>query len=388
MVQTSSLMVAGHVGKNMSLTVAFRTDASLQIGTGHVMRCLTLADALAARGATCHFLCRTHQGNMIDYIRSRGYATHPLNTVSGEFAENSLCVSGGGESRTDHSNWLGVPLDRDVEACSQVLAVLRPEWLIVDHYALDYRWERSLAPYCRHLMSIDDLADRPHICDLLLDQTLGRNAADYRRLVPSACTLLCGSQYALLRPEFAALRSYSIQRRSQPALREILINMGGIDIQNVTGQVLQVLRTCFLPPSCRITVVMGPMAPWIDNVRILAKSVPNTTQVLVDVNDMAKLMADSDLAIGAAGASSWERCCLGLPAILIPLANNQVGVAKSLESSGAVMHIDLTQVTSTKFSDLFIAFSDDLSLLQKMSVRAANVLDGSGVLAVMREMGA
>lgn len=369
-------------------SIIFRTDASIQIGTGHVMRCLTLADALAARGADCRFFCRAHPGNLLEFIRGKGYIAHALPVSGTEIGDGHLDISVPGESAADliHSNWLGANQAQDAEACAPILAAQRPDWLIVDHYALDARWERALAPYYRKLMVIDDLADRPHACDLLLDQTFGRDAADYLPLVPPDCRLLCGSQYTLLRPEFAALRPYSLQRRAQPALRQLLITMGGVDKDNSTGQVLQALRACPLPADCRITVVMGAMAPWLDDVRKQAQDMPWPTRVLVGVSDMAQLMAYSDLAIGAAGATSWERCCLGVPTIMFVLADNQRKVAQGLEQSGGAKLINLGQSATTQFRELLLPLIDDPAQLLNMSDCAANVVDGSGMKAVMRQM--
>lgn len=356
---------------------AFRTDASLQIGTGHVMRCLTLADALTAKGAQCHFICREHPGHLIDFIRSKGYLVNvlPLATTEDADAETTGQVTAG----TSHAGWLGATQMQDAGACAPMLAALRPDWLIVDHYALDATWERALAPHYARLMVIDDLADRPHVCDLLLDQTYGRDEADYRPYVPATCRLLCGAQYALLRPEFAALRPYSLQRRAQPVLRELLITMGGVDKDNATGAVLEALRTCQLPTDCRITVVMGATAPWLEAVQTQAQAMPRPTRVLVGVNDMAQLMADSDLAIGAAGATSWERCCLGLPTATLVLADNQAGIANALESVGAVflpIQADLRSGLLVDPARLTPA------VLVAMSIAAARITDGHGTQRV------
>lgn len=368
------------------MKVAFRADASLQIGTGHVMRCLTLADALAARGADCQFICRAHEGNLVEFIRSKDYVAHALPIL--HEASVASTAPGPAASHPDlaHAHWLGATEAQDAEACGPILAAQRPDWLIVDHYALDARWERALAPHYRKLMVIDDLADRPHTCDVLLDQTFGRDAADYRAHVPADCRLLCGSQYALLRPEFAALRPYSLQRRARPSLRELLITMGGVDKDNATGQVLQALRTCPLPADCRITVVMGSTAPWLEEVRAQAQDMPWPTRVLVGVSDMAQLMADSDLAIGAAGATSWERCCLGLPTIMVVLAENQRKVAQGLERSGGVKLIKLGQSATTQLRELLFPLINDPAQLLHMSDCAASVVDGSGVAAVMRQV--
>ena len=170
------------------MKVVFRTDASLQMGTGHVMRCLTLADSLTDQGAECQFICREHPGNLISYLRDKGYGVLALPVTTNN--ENLDCDLA-------HASWLGSRQDEDAEQCVPLLEQIHPDWLIVDHYALDHHWESALRPYYKKLMVIDDLADRQHDSDLLLDQTFGRAATDYRSLVPKACQLRCGSQYAL-----------------------------------------------------------------------------------------------------------------------------------------------------------------------------------------------
>lgn len=360
------------------MSVLFRADASLQIGTGHVMRCLTLADALRKRGADCRFICRSHPGNLIKEIKQRGFDVAVL-PCDGNWPGTEA-------TQPVHAAWLGEDWEKDAEQAKASAGGTTADWLIVDHYALDERWERALASHYRKLMVIDDLADRPHACDLLLDQTFGRNGVDYHPLVPVDCQLLYGSQFALLRPEFANLRAYSLQRRAQPVLRELLITMGGIDKDNATGQVLQALRICPLPADCRITVVMGATAPWLDEVRQQAHDMPWQNRVLVGVSDMAQLMADSDLAIGAAGGTSWERCCLGLPTIMLVLAENQFKVAQGLERSGAAKSIKFGQSVATQLMEQLLRLIDDPSKLRQMSECAAKIVDGSGVNAVMQQM--
>jgi len=369
--------------KVATVDVAFRADASLDIGIGHIMRCLTLAEALREHGVTCHFVCREHPGHLLDQIRQRGIPVHALPSCKPAERTNDEI----GAPQPAHTHWLGCDWQTDARQTGEILAELQPDWLVVDHYALDARWERALASHYRKLMVIDDLADRPHACDLMLDQTFGREAADYRPLVPADCRLLCGSHYAMLRPDFAALRPYSLQRRAAPALRELLINMGGIDKDNATGQVLQALRNCPLPADCRITVVMGATAPWLDAVRALAQHMPWSTRVRVGVSNMAQLMADSDLAVGAAGATSWERCCLGLPTVMMVLAENQRTVARGLERSGAAKIIDPERLATLQLGELLVPLSTDSAQLLRMSECAASIVDGSGVNAVMREMG-
>lgn len=365
------------------MKVAFRADASLQMGTGHVMRCLTLANALAARGAECHFICRALDGNLIEHVRAMGHRVHALPVVC--VVRQRLT---GSDTHHDvvkpaHSHWLGATQAQDIDACAPILAVLRPDWLIVDHYALDASWERALAPNCDRLMVIDDLADRPHAGDLLLDQTFGRADDDYRTWLPAHCKLLCGSRYALLRPEFAALRPYSLQRRALPQLRHLLISMGGVDKDNHTGQVLAALYRCELPTDCDITVVIGATAPWRAEVERKARSMPWPTRVRVGVSDMAQLMADSDFAIGAAGATSWERCCLGVPTVMLVLANNQRRIAQELSNAGAA---DLFDVSTLKNQSLIRPELLEPQVLASMSDAAAAITDGFGVARIIETL--
>lgn len=368
-------------------TFVFRVDASIDIGTGHVMRCLTLADALRMQGGECHFICREQPGHLIEHIRGKAYTTHVLS--NGPRTGTSFPEAYSTEDRRQplHAAWLGARQEQDASDCAVILRSLnKPEWLIVDHYAIDSKWESALKVRCHHLMVIDDLADRSHNCDLLLDQTFGRNPADYAAWVPDECTLLCGSQYALLRPEFSALRPYSLHRRERPQLKQLLVAMGGVDKGNATGQILNALKSSALPADCCITVVLGATAPWLAEVLQIADQMPWQTTVRTGVGNMAQLMADSDLAIGGAGATSWERCCLGLPSILLVLAANQQAVADSLEREGAVRVLSDAGAISTLLPpqlDNLLASSDQRA---KMSRVAAGVTDGCGSSIVLKHL--
>jgi len=373
----------------MLMKVVFRADASRQIGTGHVMRCLTLADALTEQGADCEFICREHMGHLIEQIHNKGYVVHALPAHAEPVGANSLAINAASDEQAPvHSHWLGATQAQDAAACVPILAALQPDWLIVDHYALDACWEQALKPHYRKLMVIDDLADRPHACDLLLDQTFRRQSEDYRAWVPAGCQLLCGSHYALLRPEFATLRPYSLARRATPQLRQVLIAMGGVDKGNATGRVLAALRATQLPKECEISVVMGSTAPWLAEVMRLAQGMPWPTKVLVGVSDMAQLMTDSDLAIGAAGATSWERCCLGLPTIMLVLADNQQQVAHGLEEAGAARVIAQTQSVAECLPKLLEPVLADPASLLDMSQSAMRIVVGRGAIAVVKLLGA
>ncbi len=371
------------------MKVAFRVDASLLIGSGHVMRCLTLADALRAKGAQCHFICRAHPGHLFDIIHQRGYMINALAAPVQQAQaaiKNSAATDPNQQELSAHTAWLGATWQADAQETAAVLETLKPDWLVADHYALDQRWEDALTTPYGQLLVIDDLADRPHQCQLLLDQNLGRVSQDYAGLVPAECQVLSGPYYALLRPEYAMLRSYSLQRRQQPELRCILVSMGGVDLPNATGQVLQALKACALPQDCCISVVMGTQAPWLHQVREQARDMPLPTEVLVNISDMAQRMADSDLAIGAAGGTSWERCCLGLPTLLVVLAQNQRSGAFALQQARAASLVGGVDDIATQLPPAVVALTQG-PLLAQMGGAAKILSDGLGADRLLRAMG-
>lgn len=198
-----------------------RVDASIQIGTGHVMRCLTLAEALRDKNIQVEFICRKHEGNLISLIHDKGFMVHALPVMFDTDKHNQKK-----DQQLQHTDWLGATQWHDAQACKNIVSKTRPDWLIVDHYAIDKNWEAELQHSCHKIMVIDDLADRQHLCDLLLDQTYGCIPSDYRVLVPENCELLLGSHFALLRPDFAQWREYSLRRREKPVFKKLLITMG------------------------------------------------------------------------------------------------------------------------------------------------------------------
>lgn len=368
----------------MPVNVLFRTDASLQIGAGHVVRSLTLADALRERGAECRFACRAHAGNMIEAIRQRGYLAYALPMPEPGAARPPDDVP----APSGHAAWLGTDWESDAAQTMAGAASHAVDWLVVDHYALDARWERKVRSHAARVMVIDDLADRAHDCDALLDQNLGHGPADYQALVPAGCELLIGPSNALLRPQFANRRASSLARRTRARLRHLLVSMGGVDKDNLTSRALESLRDSKLPADCRITVVMGAQAPGLQGVREQAAAMPWTTDVRVDVQDMAALMADSDLAIGAAGGTAWERCCLGLPSLMVVAAANQREIAAALESAGAALNLgeaipgDFERVAAAAVDRLV----DEPAALLAMSERARAVTSGDGAPHVAGRM--
>lgn len=351
----------------MADAVVFRADAGIALGNGHVMRCLALADALRARGARCLFVCRDVPGHLGSVIAARGHAVRLI--------AEGLANAGRGD---------GGCIAGDAHATIAAMEGMRPDWLVVDHYRLDRQWEAALRPWCDRILAIDDLADRPHDCDVLLDQTLGRSAVDYHRLTPASCRILTGPHYALLRQRFSELRPAALGRRSEARVGQILVTMGGVDRDNHTTMVLQALDRTRLGEGVRIVVVLGPTAPWRAEVTARARAMRHRTDVLVDVADMPGLIAASDLAVGAAGSTSWERCCLGLPAVLLVLADNQRPTAAALDAAGAA--VCLPEEREDDLARTVQALVDDPGRLAKMAACASKLCDGAGAGRVAEAM--
>ena len=305
----------------MVLQIVFRTDASPTIGTGHVMRCLTLAGALAKKGAVVSFICREHAGHLCDLIEAQGFRVYRLPAPDSDFEAGRTPA---------HAAWLGATWQEDAGQTGAVIKTLgaRPDWLVVDHYALDSRWERALRPLVGRIFVIDDIADRDHDCDLLLDQNLFADMQTrYADKVPADCRLLLGPEYALLQPIYAELHD-RIPPREGP-VRRILISFGGADRDNLTGRAL----VAFLGlnrPDIGVDVVISDSSPYASEIRALVAGHANI-HLHSNLPTLAPLMTRADLAIGAAGITSWERLCLGLPALVVTLAENQRPIAEELQ---------------------------------------------------------
>lgn len=359
------------------MRVAFRVDSSNEIGSGHLMRCKTLADALHKDGVECIFISRPLPGNLIPFLETQ-YKVISL-SATGLNRDGTL------KDKFSYKSWLGVDFFDDVAETHEVLSSLNIDWLVVDHYALDSRWECLIKPKIRFLMVIDDLADRTHDCDLLLDQNLNRKTEDYLGLVPSDAALLTGPEFSLLRPEFSKYRAFSLSRRAKPEFQKLVISFGGIDRDNLTGKVLKALNECDLSANILITVVLGMGAPWHKEVEDLAARMKFKTKVYTYVQDMAGLMAESDLAIGAAGGTAWERCCLGLPSIILVTAENQRSGAIALNEIGAAFLIDDLNCLKEIFNDKFLSGPIFL-FLKKMSKVASKITDGNGAHKVVKKI--
>ena len=351
---------------------AFRVDASVVIGNGHVFRCLTIATALKKRGHKCFFICRMHEGYLGDKIVGEGFEVLRL-PIRNLIQKNET-------QRLE--NWLGASIQDDVADISDFIKERVIDWVIVDHYAIDHQWEMALKNQSIKIMVIDDLADRNHACDLLLDQNLGRNFKDYIGLIPEDCKLLLGVKFALLRDEFAQMRPVSLARRQNFGLNNILVTLGGVDRHNISIRILNLLEPILSNSDCNVNIILGSNAPWVYSIKHFISKAKFSTRLLLDVKNMATLMSQSDLIIGAAGTTAWERCCLGIPTISIALANNQVSIQKALFESSMILPVEVDDLDHQFINAISTVMAHPDQALA-MGLRGSKLVDGLGVNRVV-----
>lgn len=321
--------------------ILFIANAGPDVGGGHVMRSLTLARALIAKGAACAFL-----------------ATPPVAAVLDAFGPD-----------IDREEATGV----DAEHLADAATGVQFDAVVFDHYGLA-RAEHEAVAHGRPTLVIDDLANRPLAADLVLDSGPARVAADYAFFADQA-RLLLGPDYAPVRPEFAALREEALARRGGPVAR-VLVALGLTDIGNITARVVDHLRQ--RNGQVALDIVLGSGAGSLPGLRRVAAHDPRIT-LHVDTQDMAALTAAADVAIGAAGSTTWERCVLGLPSALLILADNQRPAALALAARDAALVVDAQDADFEAVLDrAIVRLMSDGATRARLSAASAEVCDGLG----------
>ena len=352
------------------MNVVIRTDASTRIGLGHLVRCRTLAAALRDQGATVRFICRAHPGHQIAALRPDGFDVTALPAPPDQEAADG-----------DYAAWLGVPQDQDAAETVGTLSAPRPDWLIVDHYGLDATWELALRPHVDRILVIDDLANRRHDGDLLLDQNYAPAGANrYQDLLPAGTRTLLGPAYALLRPEYALHRQTLRPRDGQ--VRRVLVFFGGTDSHNLSGRALSALSEPALA-HLEVDLVIGANHPQREQLTVQAAARPGT-RVHGPRPHLADLMAAADLAIGAGGATTWERCCLGLPSLVVSLADNQRPACAALAADGLIRYLGhADQVSAATLRAALVQALRDPAGLRAQASAASATVDGQGTQRVI-----
>jgi|APSaa5957512535_1039671.scaffolds.fasta_scaffold04901_5 UDP-2,4-diacetamido-2,4,6-trideoxy-beta-L-altropyranose hydrolase len=352
------------------MDIYIRADSSELIGIGHIMRTLTLSDSLKALGFKIVYICTNAVGNINDLIVRRGYDVSII--------ENSCIKNNGKRSMPISDECILKDANETIDCIKE-----KCNWLIVDHYYIDYRWHSIVRKSTDRIMVIDDLANRKLDCDLLLDQTYGRKVIHYSSLVNHNCKLLLGSKYALIRPQFLSVRDGSIKRRlNNNIIRNILISVGGIDINNVSLALLNTIYKIYKGNGeIVINVVLTGKSPNIDLIKKFIENSSLNMTLFIDVEDMENLMAEADVSIGGGGTTSWERCVVALPSIVVVQADNQKFLSGQLEAKGAIIILK-------KIDDLpkVIQSIEKNSFLSRMSYLASLICDGFGSTRVSKSI--
>ena len=358
--------------------IFFRSDASDTIGTGHVVRCLTLAKGLRKLGKKCKFICRDHDGNLIHKIKQDGFEVKVISSKKkltfNKNEDNSLPF---------HANWLGASWEDDAEETLKLIHKEEVELIVVDHYSLDSRWEKKLRPNSKKIMVIDDLADRSHDCDILLDQNLIKNyKSRYDNLIPIKCTALLGPKYALLQDEYERLHKHSKPRIKN--IKRILIFFGGSDQNNLTGLTLSIFLK-LNRPDIKLDIVLDSRSKYKNEIKAMIKQRSHIS-IYNDLPTLAYLMHKADLSVGAGGSTTWERCCLGLPSILIVTGLNQEKIAASMKSNGVALILKPNIDLEKNILEALRYILEDKDLHYQMSKKAFSICDGKGINRVIKKM--
>ena len=355
------------------MKAAIRTDVSSEIGTGHFMRCLTLANALKQRKVHIHFVSRHLPRYLRDILSVEGHEFTLINSPPDERLLDEIT----------HTPWLGISQEQDAENSVHALSRELWDWLIVDHYALDFRWESRLRGVTKNILVIDDIADRNHDCDILLDQNYCNDAkARYVDRVPAHCQLLLGPRYGILREEFMRLRE-QVKTRSGD-VRRILVFLGGIDANNDTGRVVEALTMTELS-SVHVDVVIGTLHPCRESIEEACARSGFVCHVQTD--KMAELMATADMAIGAVGGATLERCSMGVPSVVLVLSENQRKAAVDLDEAGVLINLgDAKGVSVKKLKDSIESLINSEKLrsgLSEASLKLVSMLKENNVAEIM-----
>lgn len=317
--------------------ILFVVDAGPSVGGGHAMRSLTLARALEAQGATCVFVGPPAVSELLDAF---------------------------------------APETPRIPAEDLAAAAVREAFdaIVFDHYGLSEPDHRAMAQG-RPVLVIDDLANRPLGADIVLDSGPERRAGDYLGLTSETTRLLLGPAYAPVRPEFAALREPALAWRGEPVQR-VLVSMGLTDVGGVTARIVERLR--HRVQDIGIDVVLGGQSPSLPGLAKVARRDPRL-MLHVDTPHMARLTAEADIGVGAAGSATWERCVLGLPSLMVVLADNQRAAARAMAEREAALVVDIAAADfDAAFDRALMRLLRDAELRRKLAAASSEVCDGLG----------
>ncbi|MAF76562.1 MAG: UDP-2,4-diacetamido-2,4,6-trideoxy-beta-L-altropyranose hydrolase [Halobacteriovoraceae bacterium] len=325
--------------------VLFRVDAAWHIGLGHLLRCIELAKIIEKAGIEVFFVCRNFEGFSYEpYISNLNFKFFFLErvAVSGQIGE------------VPQHEWLGCSVEEDVREVICQIKDLNFNAVFVDHYSIDKRWEKKIKSKCRKVVVIDDLGDRQHSCDYIVDPNYASLESKFLGSGSEVIEkLLLGTKYTILKSDFPRLRESYLEKKTNSSLKKILVNLGGasnsiilkkiligIEDSSFSGEVVVLANNEEFVKECESDIVFSKFT------------------FIKYISDMADFYHDIDLVIGAAGTSFWERCCLGIPSILLKVADNQEVVIKPVEAKFPELVYRDSNALISSLDELFENFSD------------------------------
>lgn len=365
----------------MNKWFVIRADASIKIGIGHLMRCMALAEWAHDHNLSAVLITK----ELPKALRKKINIPEANIKILPDISEFNFIES------YAHSKWLSTSEKTDAQQTANIIQrellerACSPSFIVVDHYALAAPWEGIISTF-GPILCIDDLNDRPHSCKWLIDQTFNKNSKAYTGLINSDCRLFIGTVFALLRKEFQIHKH--IHKRTSPDQRtnwNILITLGGVDEFNITGMLLNLLSQTKIFHKMNITTVIGSTNPNIEELKLICNKAPQRFQLLVDASNMAELMLKNDLCIGAAGSTSWERCAMSLPTLMIVLADNQQSIAENLNEGNVCINMGkANNLNLHSIESAILNIMNQPDIYESMAKSSHDICDGLGCKRVLR----
>ena len=346
-----------------------RVDASPIIGGGHFSRCLSLAQALVNQGSRVYFLCRFIDKQFAKQIFDIDASLLTLPPPKSIMTKSSHSVE----------SWLCTSEEEDIEDCKKLINHDEKFAIIVDHYAIGKKWSTIARKMSDRVVFFDDLANRELDVDFIINQNVGWKPSDYINLVDRKTNLLLGPSYALLANNYSTLREKALTRSlSFDRQLKVLVAFGSSDPDNITCQVVKVLSMLSSKLNIVVTIVIGNLNKNVQEIKMLCSSSKGLVRYIECRNNLAEDYLAHDIVIGGAGVSSLERCCLGVPSIIIPIADNQKHSARVLgeKKVGLIVEkVDHSLAVQIKEKLMFVK---ELSTYKEMSNNCMKICDGLG----------
>ncbi len=365
------------------MLIGIRVDASLKMGTGHTYRMLTLAHKLKSKGHKVFFVSRKLKGNLIDFVRN-SFELLELPEPKTNECNNTHC---------SHAKWLEVDYSKEInQSYNAIKAHLEQsgqqklDWLVIDHYALEKEYQLAMQSLAVRCLQVDDLADRAHHVDILLDQNYYQQGSTrYDGLLPQETLRLCGPSFALLRDDFSLCRKQLEPYEERFAKHQVVLFFGGIDLANETSKALKGLLS--VESQDHFHVIIGINNPHKDQVTTLCNKYSDRVSLHVQVNNMTDFFASSYLYVGAVGATTWERCVMALPGLVCSVAENQTQLALEIDEANAHIYLGLnSKLHEIDYARAYSQLIANAELLKNQSKICEQLVDGDGAQTVVNRM--